>query len=126
LLAIGFKAWNSEFRKRLDSALESGTLAVVVSAWHLIETAHTSNLASAIELAEFIDSLKPAWLLEKRDIQRLDVEEDFYRFLRRDYPSKPRVTTRSAVLAALNRQNDAPRFDIASHEFVKRWIQHPK
>jgi len=112
LLGIGFKARSPEFRKKLDSALESGSLTVIVSSWHLIETANTSNKAMAIELAEFIDSLKPSWLLERRDIQRLDVEEDFCRFLRLEYPAKPRVTTRSAVFAALNNQKDAPKFDI--------------
>ncbi len=126
LLGLGFKARSPEFRKKLDSAIESGSLAVVVSSWHLIETAHTSNLASAIELAEFIDSLKPAWLLERRDIQKLDVEEDFYRFLGLDFLSKRRVTTRSAVFAALNRRKDAPRFDIPSRDFVKQWIEHPE
>lgn len=126
LLALGFSARSPEFRKKLDGAIESGSLAAVVSSWHLIETAHTSKLENAIELAEFIDSLKPAWLLERRDIQRLDVEEDFYRFLGLDYPSKPRVTTRSAVFAALNRQKDGGRFDIPSPRFVKQWVEHPE
>jgi hypothetical protein len=126
LIKLGRKARNHEFRKRLDSAIESGSFAAVVSSWHLIETAHTSNLANATELADFIDSLKPSWLLERRDIQKLDVEEDFHRFLKLDYPSKPRVTTRSAVFAALNNQKDSPKFDIPSPKFVKQWIEHPE
>jgi hypothetical protein len=126
LLGLGFKARDPEFRRILDRALESGSLAVVASSWHLIEAAHTSNLANAVELAEFIDSLKPAWLLERRDIQKLDVEDDFYKFLKLDYPSRPRVTTRSAVFAALNRKPDDNRFDIPSPDFVKQWIQHPE
>ena len=79
-----------------------------------------------MELAEFIDSLKPAWLLERRDIQRLDVEEDFFRFLKLEYSHKPRTTTRSAVFAALNKQKDSPKFDIPSRDFVKQWIEHPE
>jgi hypothetical protein len=126
LVALGRKARNSEFRKKLDTALESGSLAVVVSSWHLIETANTSNLANAVELAEFIDSLKPSWLLERRDIQKLDIEEDFCRFLRLEYPARPHVTTRSAAFATLNNQKDSPKFDIASRDFVKQWIQHPE
>jgi hypothetical protein len=126
LIALGVKARSPEFRKKLDGALESGSLSVVVSTWHLIETANTRNLAMALELADFIDSLRPAWLLERRDAQKLEVEEDFCRFLNLECPTKPRVTTRSAVVAALNRQNDAPRFDIPSRAFVKQWIEHPE
>jgi hypothetical protein len=101
-------------------------LSVVVSSWHLIETANTTNLGNATELAEFIDSLRPAWLLERRDIQKLDVEEDFYRYLGLDHQTKPRVTTRSAAVAALNNQKDAPKFDIPSVNLVKQWIEHPE
>jgi hypothetical protein len=125
LIALGVKARKPDFRNKLDFALESDALSVVVSTWHLIETANTKNLAGATELAEFIDSLKPSWLLERRDAQKLEVEEDFCEFLKVECPARPRVTTRSAVVAALNRQNDAPKFDIPSAAFVKQWIEHP-
>jgi hypothetical protein len=126
IVALGRKARNPEFRKKLDAVLEPGSTAVVVSSWHLIETANTPNLKNAIELAEFIDSLRPTWLLERRDIQKLDIEEDFCRFLKVDSPNKPRVTTRSAAFASLNNQKDAPKFDIPSRDFVKQWIEHPE
>src|SRR5215468_2371224 len=125
LIGLGRKARQAEFRKKVDSALDSGSLSAVVSSWHLIETAHTTNVANAVELAEFIDSLKPAWILERHDIQKLDVEDDFCKFLRLDPPRRPRVTTRSAVLAALNRSSDSPRFDIPSPKCVRQWIEHP-
>jgi hypothetical protein len=126
LVTLGRKARRPEFRKKLDDALAAGLLSVVVSSWHLIETANTANLKSALELAEFIDSLRPSWLLERRDIQNLEVEEDFCRFLRLQCTAKPRVTTRSAVFAALNKQKDAPRFDIPSPKFIQQWIEHPE
>jgi hypothetical protein len=75
LIALGVKARKPEFREKLNYALESGALSVVVSTWHLIEAANTRNIESAIELAEFIDSLRPAWLMERRDAQRFEVEE---------------------------------------------------
>src|SRR5580658_2903786 len=118
LIALGVKARNADFRKKVDASRESGTLSVVVSTWHLIETANTKNLAAATELGEFIDSLKPSWLLERRDAQKLEVEEDFYAFLKVECPTKPRVTTRSAVVAALNGQPDGSKFDIPSAAFV--------
>lgn len=124
LVALGFKSQNAEFRKKVDAAIDSGTLTFVVSTWHLIETAHSPNLASATRLADFIDSLRPMWLLERRDLQKLDVEEDFLRFLKIDRDRQPRVTTRSAVIAALNGAEDGPRFDIPSRAFVKQWMEH--
>jgi hypothetical protein len=126
LIGLGRKARHADFRKKLDRVLESKALVAVVSSWHLIETAHTPKLRNAIELAEFIDSLKPSWLLERHDIQRLDVEEDFFKFLRLAYSVRPRVTTRSAAFAALNKQEDSSKFDIASRDFVKQWIEHPE
>src|SRR5260370_40619469 len=101
LIALGVMARKADFRKKLDFSLESGALIVVVSTWHLVETANTKKMAGALELAEFIDSLKPAWLLDRRDAQRLKVEEDFCGFLNLDCLKKPRVTTPSASLAAL-------------------------
>jgi hypothetical protein len=110
----------------LDNALYSGSLTVVVSSWHLIETANTAALDKAIELAEFIDSVRPGWLLERRDIQKLEIEEDFCRFFGLEHPAKPRVTTRSAAFAALNNAKDAAKFDIPSRNFVQQWIEHPE
>jgi len=126
LIALGRKARQPEFRKKLDYALDSKTLNVVTSSWHLIETANTTDLIKALELADFIDSLKPSWLLERRDVQMLDTEEDLLRYLKLEVPVRPRVTTRSAVFAALNRQTDSAKFDIPSRDFVRQWIEHPE
>lgn len=126
VIDLGVRARRAEFREKLDAAIGSGAFTPMVSSWHLIETANTTNLANAIELAEFIDSLKPVWLLERRSIQRLDVQEDFCRFVNVDCPKRPRVTTRSAVIAALNGAADAPKYDIPSRDFVKQWMEHPE
>jgi hypothetical protein len=126
VIDLGVRARRAEFRQRLDAAIGSGAFIPMVSSWHLIETANTTNLANATELAEFIDSLKAVWLLERRTIQRLDVQEDFWKFLKVDYPERPRVKTRSAVIAAMNGAADAPKYDIPSRDFVKQWIGHPE
>jgi len=69
LINLGLKALGSaEFRARIDAAIESGSLTLVVSTWHLVETANTTNIENAIRLAEFVDSLRPAWLLERYDV----------------------------------------------------------
>jgi len=126
LVVLGLKAQKAEFRWKLDTAIKSNALTFVVSTWHLVETAHSPNLASAVRLADFIDSLRPSWLLERRDLQKLDVEEDFLRFLKINRERQRRVTTRSAVIAALHGAEDGPRFDIPSRNFVKQWIEHPE
>lgn len=125
LIELGVKARKTDFRGRLDGIIASGAMIAVFSTWHLIETANTNNLANAVELAEFIDSLKPTWLLERRNIQKLDVQEDFWRFLGMDFQNRSRVGSRSAVIAALNGQADAPKFNIPSRDFVEQWISHP-
>ena len=127
LIKLGFKALGSEeFRAKIDAAIESGSLTVVVSSWHLVETANTTKLENALKLADFIDSLKPKWLLEKYDLTRLEVHEDFFRFAKLDYEAQERVGTRSAAIAALSKAKDNPRFDIASRAFVEQWINHPE
>jgi hypothetical protein len=125
LIALGRKARHKGSRQKLDGALESKLLSVVVSSWHLIETARTTNVANATELAEFIDSLNPGWLFERFNLQRLDVLEDFYRYLKIEFTERPRVTTRSEVFAELNHAKDSPRFEIASADFVTQWVKEP-
>ena len=126
IIQLGRKARAAEFRKNLDAALMSGNLTFVVSAWHLVETANTANAESAIELAEFIDSLNPSWILERHDIRKIEVTRDFCSFASVQYQPPPCVTTRSAAFAALNRQPDGPRFNIPSADFVKQWLAHPE
>ena len=127
LINLGRKALGSaEFRAKIDAAIESGSLTVVVSSWHLIETANTAKIENAAKLADFIDSLRPAWLLERYNIQTLEVHEDFFAFAKLEFPKKPRVGTRSAVMAALNRQRDSSKFDIPSRAFVEQWINYPE
>src|SRR5260370_17073295 len=116
-IELGVRARRAEFRGKLDSMIGSGRMTAVVSSWHLIETANTTNLDNAVELAEFIDSLRPVWMLERRNIQKLDVQEDFWRFLKLEFPTQPRVATRSAVIAALNGEATPPKFHIPLHPF---------
>ena len=124
LIALGRRARQAGFRSKLDASLAS-SLTVVLSSWHLVETARTKKLANAIELATFIDSLKPAWLHELYALRKMDIEDDFYRFLKVVVPARDRVTTKSAIFAELHRSPDSPRFDIPSVDFVRQWVQHP-
>jgi hypothetical protein len=113
------------FRAKLDAAITSGRLSIVVSPWNLIETAKTRDVDKAVRLADFIDSLRPAWLLERHNIQKLEVQEDFYRFAKLDFEGHPRLGTRSYVMGTLSGERDSPKFDIPSRELVEQWIRHP-
>jgi hypothetical protein len=113
------------FRIKLDAAITSGQLTVVVSSWHLIETAKTKDVDKAVRLADFIDSLRPAWLLERHNIQTLEVRENFYRFAKLEFEGSPRLGTLSYVIATLNGERDSPKYNIAPRAFVEQWINHP-
>lgn len=113
------------FRAKLDSAIESGKLNVVLSPWHLIETAKTTDVAKAVALADFMESLHPTWLLERHDIQTLEVHESFFRFAKIPFEGRPRVGPLSSAIAALFHQPDSERFAIRPRAFVKQWIEHP-
>src|SRR5258708_1089292 len=86
-------AIDPRFRAELDAAIASGELSIVVSSWNLIETAKTKDVGKAVRLADFIDSLRPAWLLERHNIQTIEVREDFYRFAKLEFEGSPRLGT---------------------------------
>lgn len=113
------------FQAKLNAAIASGQSTIVVSSWNLIETAKTKDVDKAVRLADFIDSLRPAWLLERHNVQTLEVQEDFYRFAKLEFEGRPRLGTRSYVIATLNGQKDSAKFDIPSRAFVEQWIKHP-
>ena len=47
---------------------------VVISDWHMVELASVSNRPQAFNRADFVDSLKPLWMLGYLPIQRLEVK----------------------------------------------------
>ena len=125
LIGLGRKARGSAFRMKLDDVLDSGALRVVLSLWHLVETAHTTKLENAIELAQFIESLRPAWLFERHDVLLMEVAQDFYKYAHIEYDAAPRISTFSVMFAAMNRSANGPRFDIRLDWFVRQWWNHP-
>lgn len=126
LIGLGKKAADPTFSARLRKSVELGRAAVVASPWHWVETSRTRNLASATRLADFLDSLSPLWLLDRRDLQRIEVHSDFFAFARIDYRPPDRLTTRSGLVARINGRDDAPEFNLPSREFVERMINNPK
>ena len=127
LIGLGLRVHKDALlRDRLYKRIGNASLRVVVSPWHLVETAHTANIHSATRLAEFIDSLMPQWIHERRELQKLDVQDDFYRFCKMDFEPTPRITSKAAVIGALFGDGPLTKYEIPSSDFVKHWIEHPE
>lgn len=58
----------------LDSALKGGKVRFVVSPWHCVEAARAQDTAAAIATSNFIDELGPAWLRERIDLQKRELQ----------------------------------------------------
>jgi len=127
LIGIGLRSQKDTlFRERLYKRIEDGSLRFVVSTWHLIETANTTNINSATRLADFIDSLNPLWIHERRELQKIAVKEDFYRFCNIQFTPSALITSKPAVIGALFGHGAEPQYDIPSRDFVRQWIEHPE
>jgi hypothetical protein len=124
LISLGKRARTTDFRKRLDSFFSARTDAIVLSFWHLVETSYGRNPERSGELADFIESLDPAWLVERHEILRLDVLDDFCKHLRLDHEPTPRVVSRSEMFAGLDRQTGGPSFRGTLRQFVALWRKH--
>src|SRR5215469_14867877 len=123
LIGLGLRIQRDTLlRDRVNRRIGNGSLKIVVSPWHLVETANTANLNSATRLADFIDGMNPGWIHERRELQKLDVQEDFYRFCNVDFTSARRVTSKAAVIGALFGVEALDKYDIPSRNFVRQWI----
>ncbi len=125
-IALGRKARGSVFREKLNSHINLGNDVFVFSLWHLVETSYGGNPARSGELAAFIESLAPLWLLERHQILVLDVSDDFCGYLRLDHKPLPRVVTRSAMFADLDSRTGGPSFRGTLAQFVELWRKHRK
>jgi hypothetical protein len=124
LISLGRKARQGDCREKLISFISLGGEPFVLSFWHLVETSYGSRPAKSAELADFIESLKPRWLLERHEILALDVSEDFYTFLRLGHEVSARVVTRREMFAALERHTGGPVFRGTLRRFVELWRKH--
>jgi hypothetical protein len=116
---------DARFSANLLNAVASGRFTIILSPWHWVETARTKNLAMAGDLADFMDKLCSRWLRDRRDLERLEVHRNFFKFIGVDYPIPPPIFSRVELIAALNRVPPSPAIDRSSREFVEAWIKHP-
>jgi hypothetical protein len=127
LIGLGLRVQRDKLlRKRLYVRIKNGSLRFVVSTWHLIETAQTTNVNSATRLADFIDTLMPRWIHERRALQKMAVKHDFYRFCNIQSDELHPTTSKAAVIGALFDDGPKAKYDIPARDFVRQWIEHPE
>lgn len=116
---------NVAFKEELENCIKDGHITIVLSPWHWVETARTKDLAKALPLAAFMDFLRPAWLRDRRDLERTEVENEFFKFAKLSFQPKPPLISRVELLSALNNQSVSPDQAPSSRNFVENWITKP-
>ncbi len=114
------------FRKRFVEGTAKDRYGFILSAWHWVEAARTRDLEKATRLADFMDSLRPGWLRDRRDLERIEVEERFYKFLGLEYLRPSAVVSRAELIAALNGLPLSAVTGLSSRDFVEGWIKKPE
>jgi len=70
-----------EYRNRLRELVGLGIVTFALSPMHWVDAAEDQAIARGNAKAEFMDSLQPLWLFDRRSIQRKEVASRFYQFL---------------------------------------------
>ena len=117
---------DGSFKVKLLAAISDANFIIVLSPWHWVETARTKDIQKASQLADFMDELKPVWLRDRRDLERIEVEDGFLKFADIPYVQPPALITRPELLSALNQIEVSPERAPSSREFVEGWIKKPE
>jgi len=70
-----------EYRNRLRELVGLGTVTFALSPMHWVDAAEDQDIARGNAKADFMDSLQPRWLFDRRSVQRKEVASRFYQFL---------------------------------------------
>ncbi|SRR5229473_7266828 len=89
------------YHGHLRDLVSTNRLRFVLSTWHWLEMARDSDQVRGLSVAAFADSLSPAWLFERLNIQRREVEEAFLQFMGIALTRAPRLGSLAEVLADL-------------------------
>jgi hypothetical protein len=71
-----------QYKTHLRELASSGKVKFVLSPWHWREMARDADHERGESVADFCDSLGPAWLYERRTIQKKEVAAALYKFAR--------------------------------------------
>jgi hypothetical protein len=126
LYLFGETQKSAAFKSELDQAIGNGQFRLVLSPWHWVETARTQNLAKALPVAEFMDTLQPGWLRDRRHLEATEVAEKFFQFARVPYTPPGAIVTKAELLTEMNGFHVTAERAPTSREFVEGWIKDPK
>lgn len=70
-----------EYRNQVRELARLGTVSFALSPMHWVDAAEDQDVARGNAKADFMDSLQPRWLFDRRSIQRKEVASHFYQFL---------------------------------------------
>ena len=89
------------YKDRLRSLASGGTDSFVLSTWHWLEMARDRDTARGLSVAAFADSLTPLWFVERRGVQRREVEDAFFRFRGLSYQQQSVIGSLAEAIADL-------------------------
>lgn len=69
------------YKDHLRQLVANDGVRFVLSPMHWVEAAEDNDAARGTAKADFMDSLNPSWLYERRGIQRKEIAAAFFRFL---------------------------------------------
>jgi hypothetical protein len=104
------------YRARVQGLASTRTVTYVFSPWHWVDMAEDANVARSASVADFIDSISPAWLYERRNIQEREVSRAFYKFIGLQIPPRPMIGDINNVLYELT--------GTAAHRDTRAFVAH--
>jgi len=107
------------YKKRLREA--AGLLTIVLSPWHHVEMARDEDEYRAYSVADFIDSLEPKWLYDRRSLHLRELKAE-QSFLGIWYDIGPPMGTLREILADLRNALPSPT-PARSANFVREFRQ---
>ncbi|HTQ60003.1 MAG TPA: hypothetical protein VMI32_07270 [Candidatus Solibacter sp.] len=117
---------DSSFEKKVQTAIATKALTIVLSPWHWIETARTKDVQKASSLANFMDALDPIWLRDRRELESIEIQESFFGFVGVPYARPQALVTRAELISAMNGVQLTAAQVPSSQEFVEGWIIKPE
>jgi len=115
---IGIGKETSKYKKRFHRLVAAGKISLVVSLYHWLEMARGSNPANGLALADFVDSLNPLWLRERRILQRQEIAACFFSWLNIQYQKPNPLTSRAELISDLSGAPIAKTQTCRSRDFV--------
>ena len=88
-----------QYGECVQKAVATGQVRFVLSLWSLVEVARARDELEMVTLAAVIDGLRPGWLPERERLQRHEVADRFFQYLRVPYDRPNPVRTLGEVAA---------------------------